>query len=56
MPLNLLPLSWQFDPKLALLRGVSEESLLAVLAAKHLGVKFTGAPSVVSFALILPFD
>lgn len=57
MPLNLLPLAWQFDPKLVLLQGgVPEETLLVVLADNHLDVESSDDPSRVSLVLILPFS
>lgn len=57
MPRNLLPSSWQFEPKLVSLQGgLPEETLLVILAERYLYVKPTNDPSEVSLALILPFN
>lgn len=46
MPLNLAPLSWQFELRLALLQGESpEETLLVALSEEHLDMKQTNSLS-----------
>ena len=52
MPLTLAPSSWQLDLTLTLLQEVSEETLLVTLAEKHLDIKLTNIPSMVSVVSI----
>ena len=52
MPLTLAPSSWQLDLTLTLLQEVSEEALLVTLAEKHLDIKLTNIPSMVSVVSI----
>ena len=53
MPLTLAPSSWQLDLTLTSLQGeVSEKALLVTLAEKHLDIKLTNIPSIVSVVSI----